>query len=282
MQHTRTSFLATGLVPVTSPSTSKEDCPICYEPLTSPVRVSSCNHIFDQSCITIWLAEGAKHNTCPLCKTALFTLPIEETVSPAELRRQQVGQALRISNVVSREPPFEDYGCREWDVSDLMRAVGAATRVLGQGRTSMVDRVAGPCLIDIASLAPAYVAMANLLPALAEARGQKFSDAEVENWKTACQYLWLEVKIVGDRKADAMVMAAVLKNKTCEALAKRDAPLQAGPMGFIDGERGEWFDLLLKYLVLIAWRAQQEKEKKTKKERRGATAQPKKERCAVM
>lgn len=164
-----------------------------------------------------------------------------------------------------------------------MRAVAGATRILGQGTAGMFDRVAEPCVIDISVLSPAFVAIAKLLPALAEAQGQQFTTAEIENWKIVCRYLWLEVKTVGDRKADAMVLAAVLKNKTREALAKRDGVLQAGPFGLIVGQRGEWFDLLLNYLVLTASRAQQEKEKKTRKERRGAKDFSNKEKkCLVM
>lgn len=262
--------------PRSSKAHTKEDCPICYNQYTNPVSLTPCNHIFDHACITTWLAQGQKHNTCPLCKTELFTLPREETLSQAELRREQVGHALRISNLVSREPPFDDYGCKKLDPSSLMRAVARATYTLGQDGPRTFERISGPCMIDIKRLAPAFVAMANLVPALAEAREASFSTAEVQAWKIVCQCLWTETRVLGGRKADAMVLAAVLKNKTREALAKREGPSQAGPLSLIDGERGEWMDLLLNYLVLTAWRAQQEKEKTP------TTAQPKKEKCVVM
>eukprot|EP01083_Nonionella_stella_P111132 325847_1 len=40
-------------------------CPICLEPILSPTRVSSCNHLFHFECIQTW---SKINNTCPLCK----------------------------------------------------------------------------------------------------------------------------------------------------------------------------------------------------------------------
>lgn len=300
---TRETFLTTGLAPAMPSPFSPEDCSICFNPLTHPVR-TPCNHTFDQHCLLQWLAAGSKHNTCPLCKRVFFALPHEELRSAAELRRQHVAQALRASNLISRAPPFRSFGCATWNISSLQRAAAQATHTLAQrsglpgagawvqfDAPGVLERVVGPCVVDASTLAPAFVAMANLLLPLAEARGAAVSAAEQTAWRRVCEALWREIEAADGRKADAMILAAWLKEKVRHALVKAGkGEMGAEETALLDGEGGNGvLDTLLDYLTMRAWMAQREQAERAaaaarvKKSRQQARAEPKmKTNCSVM
>ena len=271
---TRSEFLQTGLVPILSKSTNSDECAICCSELTDPVQ-TPCNHLFDRACITQWLS-GEKHNTCPLCKTVLFDLPPEETMTRAERRRHQVSQALFASNVISRQPPFDDFGSTRYDVSSLQRAVAHASYCLNYnqpfptvGEPIQVDvpgvfyQFAGPCEFELRPLTSALIAMANLLPALAEAQGTPIAGGMDGMWRLVCQDLLGELRGLSGRKMDASVLPAMLKNSTRRAMLKRGQSGWEAALGFFeDGPDAEWFDMLVSYVVFRAWLAWVENERR--------------------
>lgn len=59
---TRETFLA-QLTP--------QDCPICYEPITGPVK-TSCGHIFCLECANTWFSTSP---SCPSCRKRMFREP---------------------------------------------------------------------------------------------------------------------------------------------------------------------------------------------------------------
>ncbi|KAF2163747.1 hypothetical protein M409DRAFT_25931 [Zasmidium cellare ATCC 36951] len=85
---TRTEFLDT--VEPAETTTEDQDCPICYNPFTDPVKFP-CSHIFDRECATEWL-QGFGVNTCPKCRAPLFGLPLEEVEPPED---QEDGEQLQ-------------------------------------------------------------------------------------------------------------------------------------------------------------------------------------------
>lgn len=54
-----------GLYCVNAPS-SKNECPICMEPLDVAVRLLNCNHIFHPTCARKWHTRGGR--TCSICR----------------------------------------------------------------------------------------------------------------------------------------------------------------------------------------------------------------------
>lgn len=274
MHQAQADFVATGLVPVpiTTPSQEQDDCPICVCPLTTPVK-TPCNHVYDRDCIETWL--GAKHNTCPLCKTVLFHAQQQQQQrSHRSARQQQISTALQTSNVLSREPPFANFGSTEYNLSSLQRSVAQASFALGRGRAPVAGewvqveapgvlvRVVGPCVIDVQTLSPALIAMANLLPALAHAEGRGFDAATKSGWEVVCRALWLEITAMTGRKIDAMVLPSMLKMKTRDAVEKQQRGGAAMSFFEMTGSNGECFDTLLNFLAFRAWETQQESEKR--------------------
>jgi len=44
-------------------------CPLCQEPMTAPVVLEGCSHIFCEECIVAWCERaGSDGATCPLCR----------------------------------------------------------------------------------------------------------------------------------------------------------------------------------------------------------------------
>lgn len=282
---TRDEFLATGLVPELSKAKVDDVCPICYCDFDTPVR-TPCSHLFCDPCLVRWLKTPLR-NTCPICKHVFYEVPIEERISPDAIRQRNVAAALEASNLISRQPPYYNYGFTDYNVSALMRASASATWSLGQGAlpapgqavpfTNGTSRVAGPCIIDIQNIAPAFIAMANLLPALADAQGTPWCDW-TPTWRATCEQLWSEIKALQGRKADAMVLPSVLKKHTRQALQKRDPSFD---MRYFQYPLEGWIRKLLDWVAFTAWKAFQEKEKEakakreTKKKRKEARQEPK-------
>lgn len=42
-----------------------DECPVCYEELTSGVYKTECGHAFHWKCMNRWME---KNNTCPICR----------------------------------------------------------------------------------------------------------------------------------------------------------------------------------------------------------------------
>lgn len=59
----------------TNSTTSVNECPICFEPITNGRAVLSCNHTFCLDCI---IQHGRLTNTCPLCRCEFSTKPSKE------------------------------------------------------------------------------------------------------------------------------------------------------------------------------------------------------------
>jgi hypothetical protein len=89
---TRDDFLANALEPVEHEE--HEDCWICKEPMTSPVR-TPCKHDFCKHCITEWPAQP-EGDTCPVCRRSLF----QPTVLSVE--RDAHEDAVRMAERIAR------------------------------------------------------------------------------------------------------------------------------------------------------------------------------------
>ena len=51
------------------------NCSICYDNISHPHKINSCNHVFCRQCITKWGRE--KTNTCPCCRQKFNVLSEE-------------------------------------------------------------------------------------------------------------------------------------------------------------------------------------------------------------
>lgn len=282
---TRTEFLVTGLVPVETKQT--DDCPICREPLINPVR-TPCSHIYDHACIEEWL-NSDEHNTCPTCRAELFTLPAQPTVTLAQVRRAHVAHALAASNLISREPSFDTFGSTEYNLSSLHRATAQATYYLNQQYNGERDFTTGPCLFHIDYLSPQFIAMANLLPPLAARMGAPCV-APPAVWREVCAALWQEIRAEAYKRRDALVMPALLLQRTqtaLEAAARRRG--EHVHERFFDEADGVFFKQLIEYLVRKAQHKYQEHllellaRGRTRALRKEAREEPKmRSRCGMM
>ena len=300
---TRADFLATGLVPVLSklPATT-EDCSICFNEMDDPVQ-TPCKHIYCKSCISTWL-EGDRRNTCPLCKAVLFALSEAETLTATDRRRMLVARALERSNIITRQPPFQNFGSTQWTVSSVQRAAAMVTHAMNQGGIpspgswvheygvpGALAQVAGPCIIDSAFLAGAFVAMANMLPALADVQGHAFTAEEEVAWSAICETVWLQIERWSGRKSDAMILSASLRERAEEIMTKEKGSLSATEASFLarDGRKVHILMKLLDWVAVRAWIHMREledakaKRAETKRLRQEAREEPKMEtKCAMM
>ena len=48
-----------------------EECPVCYEALTTGVFTTECGHKFHRTCMRRWME---KNDTCPMCRDPVFMM----------------------------------------------------------------------------------------------------------------------------------------------------------------------------------------------------------------
>lgn len=87
-------------------STTVNDCPICFEPLTNNVRIAlPCGHRFHEECIKRSLTSTG--GTCPKCRTVVTNInypSIEEQEQEQEIQEiQQQTQALILDPILRRQ-----------------------------------------------------------------------------------------------------------------------------------------------------------------------------------
>ncbi|CAK3755717.1 E3 ubiquitin- ligase RNF4-like isoform X2 [Lecanosticta acicola] len=196
---TREVFFETGLAQAPS---NGNDCPICSDPLEDAVSLP-CHptHVFCRTCIKQWLNAPTK-NTCPQCRKKLFIPAADREYLPADYsdRRQLIDRALEVSGIrrlpASRramdftELHTFDLGRPRWDqLSDrgdeagdfLAASLGSdenGSRIINHTPDGEPTAVQGRGWMDLSLAFPRVVAMANLLPAVAEAAHRPYSDEE--------------------------------------------------------------------------------------------------------
>lgn len=81
---TSNDFYANGTTTASPCEATKEDCPICFEILSTPLpksttspkgssktvlQITKCGHIFHRRCLRTWTKQAP---TCPMCRAVLF------------------------------------------------------------------------------------------------------------------------------------------------------------------------------------------------------------------
>lgn len=190
--HTRNQFLS-GLVPLTKLAEGIEDeCSVCTEEFIGPVELP-CKHIFCKTCITEWVSRRNK-NTCPMCRAALF--PLEEVArGPAGTNRLEViAQAMSWSRLMTADG-FDIYDDEIFFTrAAVQRAAASASQYL-----ILEDHPAQTeiLLIDVGTLGPHLIAMANLLArGYARAMGRPYSGYQRRDWKLIVSRLYTLLEAV--------------------------------------------------------------------------------------
>ncbi|KAK5134280.1 hypothetical protein LTR08_006709 [Meristemomyces frigidus] len=255
---TRAKFLAHGLAPVPTITLSNlavedQDCTICSETLSNPIRLP-CTHIFDKACIEHWLKMPGK-NSCPSCRRELFSMPFSEPANAPTDRPQLVFGAVRNAGLATDQPgDINLFSIPRPAASAMARAVpGAAQYLIFSSAPGQVQHEAGPAQIDAGVLSAHVVAMGNLLPALAAARGVPYDRREREDWQTLVDRLYVVLASKDGKKFDAMVMPQQLRQamRLNALLLHHDVD----PFGVLitdNGLTGE-LDTLLSYLTHVSF-----------------------------
>lgn len=122
----RAEFLASGLVPIITPS-DDSDCSICCEKFTAPVRLP-CSHEFCRECILHWLDLPGK-TSCPYCRQVLFDPSIART-SPERLTELAFRELIIQLTDEHRALTDRSRGLNSQRPSILLRWAGYDARVL--------------------------------------------------------------------------------------------------------------------------------------------------------
>ena len=292
---TRAEFLSTGLVPVDNTSTPEtDDCAICMDTLANPVRLP-CGHIFDRDCIATWLCTQ-RRNTCPLDQTKFFQLPSDEDLQLAQQdRRAQVAEALRASGLVAENGLagflIVRFGASSFSVSDLRRATANATSFLASGdqdgRGLALSRgVTGPAVISLQHLAAPFVAMGNMIPALAAVQGRAYDGRHDSDWKLMLEQLWATLKAQQGEEYHARALPAELRRAVSRRLKKcsSDVENMAAFFRYDNTSRNgyhEDLDTMLRYLTMLCWHAAKEAQAQ-KTSHRGEKKTRNESGCSVM
>ena len=308
---TRAQFLSTGLVPIVSSNFAKDDqsCAICSCDFSDAVRLP-CGHKFDGSCISKWLQMDSR-NTCPFCKTKLFDLPAREDRGAGNDFRDQVAAAIRTSRVSERDAlnVIETYGCDTSTVAvaSFQRASAHASHHLGQNNratpgalyqfpgTAIPVLIDGPAVIRTEKIAASFLAMGNLIPALARAQGRAYTRQQSADWTLSLRHLWYVLRQRNGKRDDVVDLSYKIWIKVQEMLSNFYS--DAGTKEFffqysVGGPRNllrEDMMLLLDYLTLVFWTIRKEEDAVAEKEadaevirRMGGKWQKPKSRCTVM
>lgn len=229
---TKKEFLANSLEPV-----EHEDCSICYEPMTEPVRLP-CKHEFCKECIIKWL-NGRDVDKCPTCRQRLFVRPNEgpvNTVTPEQAamlrvfrRRRRISAALEAAglgaynNYPHVQEPFSNAlspnTAIEWGHQNLQDLTPQAREMLVTNE--LIRRVPGAIKIHPRALGSSLIIMSRALVQMALDDNMPWSDADQTTWKEIALTIWqiaapLKVERV-DRKALFCSISAALIDKSCLA-----------------------------------------------------------------
>lgn len=195
---TQEEFLETGLVPVDFKEHAKfaataEDlsleCPICTLPLEeSPIVQTPCQsgkHIFHKECLVHWLTSDSGHsNRCPMCRTVLFSKPLNG--------EQIIAEAWR---VVPASPPQEQYGIIAAP-NELHASFHAVADWLGHEHGAIPT---DPVVIDLSASAGRLVTAATLLKDRAEVAGRPYSNAVYDEWRSVIGTIWKRLQTLRGR-----------------------------------------------------------------------------------
>lgn len=283
----RAQFFSTGLVPVHSSTLPKvEECSICTCEYSDAVKISSCGHIFDKACIAKWLNMDAK-NTCPLCKCNLFDLSADEYRGPTYNLHIQVREALRASRIAERDALnlIETHGVNIEIISTSMfqRAAAHANHYLADSvrprpgslilppREQAYVNIDGAALISCDAIAAGFLAISNLIPALAAAQGRAYNEQQKLDWELTMTYVWQELRKRNVQRIDVLDFAHVFDTAARAALGRHYSDIDTMEVIFtyaVDGPRNlqrEDFHLVLHYLAVLCWTAHCENEAHEKK-----------------
>jgi len=280
MATSRAQFLSTGLVPV--PTTS-EPCAICTGDLTAPVQLP-CKHIYCTACVSTWLGQPGR-NTCPTCRSKLFTLPQTEDLLPSTSRWAQVSRAVALTAIASEADLVHSIPTTQ---PRLDRAHAAARAYLSFDQTLVPT---GPVTLDLAFLQAYVVAMGNLLPALAAVQDRSYTRVQMTEWHQILGRLWTVLLEISPRRTfDAVGFPEIMTDRLRThmdlrgyypgRMAALDVRLSAD-----DSPRGDLVTLL-RFLAHVSRDRQEEMEGRARTAERMAAGRERvrreESRCAVM
>lgn len=218
---TRTDFLNTGLVPV---STS-DACPICLnDPMVDPVKVTSCSHVFCRTCITEWLNQPTT-DCCALCRKQLFDASAEAPKPGVtgdltfQERHDFAIQALHATGLIDFVRPIEetqglvDVSALDmynetipWTPRNLAAAVQPAARFLVWD----LDDLEGLIRVRSSTLSASLVAMANMIPGFRVPQGLAFTDQQSRAWRRLVIAVWRQLQRFDGRSEDGEQMITLI------------------------------------------------------------------------
>jgi hypothetical protein len=263
----RYDFLKSGLVPYTVPPECEDDCAICGSAYSNASKLP-CGHVFDYDCIKKWLSMKGR-NTCPMCKTVLFSLPEDEDRNFGQDRREFVVTALRRSGLNEGDvlTSIEKFDCSPPSIPALQRATAHASQFLAHDpRTNDAASMSGPVIVRTQDLLASFIAMGNLIPALAIAQGREYGRQDATDWKLVLGRLWHILKSLDGKKLDALVMPVKLRKEVKKLLEGCYSDAAAISFLFVYADlshsnpRYDDLQLLLNYLTMRCWMMQRDEE----------------------
>ena len=227
-------------------------------------------------------------NACPLCMCELFDLDDDEDNGPSTNRRQLISSAFQMSRI--GEPGslslINAYGVdpRTISLSSWQRATAQATFYLGHNNRSLVGRldtvpgsttealVTGRVAVRTEKLAPSFLAMGNLVPALASAAGWQYDEQRSMDWSLILKCIWAVLRTKNGKKMDVLGMASEIDRHVQRLLSKSISDVNTIEFFFEYEEPGRRNELradlflLLNYLAVQCWRIQWQETATTQQE----------------
>ncbi|KAK3053124.1 hypothetical protein LTR09_005750 [Extremus antarcticus] len=297
---TRTQFFETGLTPCNIlPERDNTNCSICQSGCTSPVTLR-CHHIFDKSCIEQWLTMRGR-NTCPICKSILFTLPPNEDINFGREHRAQIGQALRLSGLSQSGAlsTMDAFGGASPSITMLQRAVPGVSAYLAERLTvpGLIPS-SGLGIIRTDILLRHFVVIGNLVPALATVQGRHYNEQDAADWHLVLSHTWSFLQSQNGRTIDVDSFVVLMRKEVRKRLDGHfnDAGKISCLFQYADpAEPNPCFDdlqVVLEYVTFLCYRRYEgeaqlgvrRKEEKEERERKKAACFELKMRslCGVM
>lgn len=290
----RQDFLTAGLVPVIDLDDCMVDWAICSQELSSPVRLP-CHraHVFCRECIERWLTTDGT-NTCPSCRTKLFKLPEEELLEAAHEEvlvldpRSAEGwrlilQAIEVADFNSNIR-YEGYlraTQRAADHASVMTGLVCPTEYLQRDRptndnagrsfyeaeTNRIVAVRGRGRLNIETIFPRLIAMAQLTPALARVLGRRYTLQQMDDWDLLIRHLDLLLVTRNGRHVDVCSIPFDLRARLAGSLRATysDSHEIEALLPQADGSPinalGADLNGILAYVSFLAWHEKQEFER---------------------